>query len=396
MKKSILIVFSVFFILLMSIVVFDVGYLFHGLRCTYFRGYKSAQIDDHKFFYNRTVESDSVIRIPLGFDYNKKRGELDSLVSVLEKSKSVAFLVIKNDSLRFEKYWDSGSRDSNTNSFSMAKSITSLLVGCAIRDGYIDGVEQAVNDFIPEFKQEGSGEGVKIKHLLEMSSGLSWLENYKRPISVTAKAYYGTNLKNLTLSREFIAPPGLTYKYQSGNTQILGILLERAVGESVSSYAGRSLWSGIGAENNALWTLDYNGGIEKVFCCFNSNARDFAKIGLLMLSRGRVGERVVVDEWYVDWLLSKPKLIDGDDRFGRVGTTVDYYSNSWLVGRVLDKDVFYARGFLGQYIVVIPEINTVFVRLGKKEDDRSARKNEYMMTDNLRFFTEQVIKNYSL
>ena len=304
-------------------------------------------------------------------------------------------LEASDDSLRFEKYWGAGSESSATNSFSIAKSITSLLVGCAIRDGYIDGVEQDVVDFIPEIKQPENFEPVKIKHLLEMSSGLNWLENYKRPISVTAKAYYGTNLQNLTLNQKFINPPGLAYKYQSGNTQILGILLERAVGENVSSYAGRSLWSKIGAENDALWTLDYNGGIEKVFCCFNSNARDFAKIGLLMLNRGKVGGRVVIEEEYVDWLLSKPKLMDADDRFGRLGTVVDYYSNSWWVGRVLEKDIFYARGFLGQYIVIVPEINVVFVRLGKKENEKSTRKNEYMMSDNLKFFTEQVIKNYS-
>lgn len=394
MKKSIFFVCFVFFISLILILVFDVSYLFHGLRCTYFRGYKSAQIDDHRFFYNRKVESGTAINIPLGGDYNMGVGT-DSLVSVLEKSKSVAFLVVKNDSLRFEKYWDEGSIGSATNSFSMAKSITSLLVGCAIRDGYIDGVEQDVSDFVPEIKQVGDFQSVKIKHLLEMSSGLSWLENYKRPISVTAKAYYGTNLKNLTLSREFVNPPGLAYKYQSGNTQILGVLLERAVGKNISSYAGQSLWSQIGAENDAFWTLDYNGGVEKVFCCFNSNARDFAKIGLLMLNRGRVGDRSVIDEGYVDWLLSKPKLMDGDDGAGRLGTIVDYYSNSWWVGKVLGKDVFYARGFLGQYIVVIPEISVVFVRLGKKENDKSARKNAYMMTDNLKFFTEQVIKNYS-
>ncbi|MAQ70123.1 MAG: serine hydrolase [Flavobacteriales bacterium] len=389
------IVFFIFFTCLVSIVVFDVSYLFHGLRCTYFRGYKSAQIDDHRFFYTRNVESDSSIVIPFSKDYNKKGEGLDSLIAVLNQSKSVAFLIVKDDSLRFEKYWGSGSESSATNSFSIAKSITSLLVGCAIRDGYIDGVEQDVVDFIPEIKQPENFEPVKIKHLLEMSSGLNWLENYKRPISVTAKAYYGTNLQNLTLNQKFINPPGLAYKYQSGNTQILGILLERAVGENVSSYAGRSLWSKIGAENDALWTLDYNGGIEKVFCCFNSNARDFAKIGLLMLNRGKVGGRVVIEEEYVDWLLSKPKLMDADDRFGRLGTVVDYYSNSWWVGRVLEKDIFYARGFLGQYIVIVPEINVVFVRLGKKENEKSTRKNEYMMSDNLKFFTEQVIKNYS-
>ena len=311
---------------LVLVLVFDFSYLFHGLRCTYFRGHNSAQIDDYRFFYTRTVESGEPLRIPFGSDYNKGVS-LDPLLYALEKSKSVAFLVVKNDSLRFEKYWDGGGENSITNSFSMAKSIISLLVGCAIEDGYIESVEQEISDFIPEIEQAGDFGGVKIRHLLEMSSGLNWLENYKRPISVTAKAYYGTNLKSLVLNREFINPPGLAYKYQSGNTQILGVLLERAVGESVSSYAGRSLWSKIGAEQDALWSLDYNGGVEKVFCCFNSNARDFAKIGLLMLNRGRVGDGVVVGEDYVDWLLTLPKLIDGDDRFGKLGVPVNYWVN---------------------------------------------------------------------
>ncbi len=394
MKKWLFGGFFVVSLFLVLVLVFDFSYLFHGLRCTYFRGYKSAQIDDGRFFHTRTVEAGDYIEIPMGHDYNTVSIN-DSLDNVLKGAKTVAFLVVQNDSVRFEKYWDIGGQDTKTNSFSMAKSITSLLVGCAIQDGYISSVDQNISDFIPEIKSDGDFEPVKIKHLLEMSSGLDWLENYKRPISVTAKAYYGTNLKNLILNQRFNNPPGFAYKYQSGNTQILGVLLERAVGESVSSYASKSLWSKIGAKNDATWALDYNGGVEKVFCCFNSNARDFAKIGLLMLNGGYVGDQSVVGKEYVDFLLSTPNLVDGDDRFGRLGTKVDYYSNSWWVGRVLDKDVFYARGFLGQYIVVIPEMDLVFVRLGKKENDKSAKKNDYLMTDNLLFFIEQVILEYS-
>jgi len=393
MKK--LIFFGLFVVCALSTMyLFDVSYLLHGIRCTYLRGESSAQIDDHRFFYTREVVSEEPIILPKGHNYttdikNKR------LVEALEGSKSVAFLVVQDDSVRVEKYWDGGGADSLTNSFSMAKSIMSILVGCAIEDGYIVDINQSVFDFVPEIEPFKNND-VKIKHLLEMSSGYDWLENYKRPIGVTAKAYYGIHLRDLILKRSFVGPPGKAHVYNSGSTQVLGILLERAVGESVSAYAGRVLWSKIGAKQNALWTIDSDGGIEKTFCCFNSNARDFSKIGLLMLNRGVVkrGIRAVVSDKYVDWLLSVPKLIDVNNK-QKPKKAVDHYSNGWWVARVLEKEVFYARGFLGQYIVVIPDLNVVFVRLGMFEDEASAFKNDYMLTDNLLVFIGQVIKDFS-
>ena len=461
--KKLFVFCSVIFFLLLAVFVFDVSYLFHGIRCTYLRGESSAQIDDHRFFYTREVVSKNPLVIPDGYNYvdsvkNKK------LNTVLEESNSVAFLVVQDDSVRVEKYWEGGGKEVLTNSFSMAKSIMSILVGCAIDDGYIKSVDQSVFDFIPELEPFKKND-VKIKHLLEMSSGYDWLENYKRPISVTAKAYYGRSLLDLILNRDFVGVPGKDYFYSSGSTQVLGLVLERAVGESLSSYAGWSIWSRIGATQNALWALDKKDGFEKAFCCFNSSARDFLKIGLLMLGDGVVdwveqeapplvfkqyyekyikggGSESSVEFWkkvsknkeeesgyfdfirkrgmlkpgvsnkewegwldgsfssrvlsknYIDWLLSVPKLLDPDGAHKKDGF-VDYYSNGWWVARVLEKDVFYARGFLGQYIVVIPDLNLVFVRLGMFENEKSAFKNDYMLTDNLLFFIQQVIYDFS-
>ena len=388
MSRLSFLVFSFILVLLAFIFVFDVSYLFKGVRSTYLRGEGSAQIDDSKFFYNRVVVAKNPKEIPLGYNYNDSIIS-DSLDFVLRQSKSVAFLVVQDDSVRFEKYFRFGNKNSSTNSFSMAKSVVSLLVGCAIDGGFISSVNQSVFDFIPELKPFG-GHDVKIKHLLEMSSGLDWLEHYKKPISVTAKSYYGTNLKKLMLERGFVSPPGRFHEYKSGDTQLLGILLERAVGKNVSSFASEVLWSKIGAKNNALWSLDYNGGLEKVFCCFNSNARDFSKIGLLMLRGGSVfGERVVSSR-YVDWLQSPVGLIDVDG-----GKVVDYYANGWWVGEVLGESIVYARGFNGQYIVVVPDLDLVFVRLGMLENEKSEKNNDYKLTDNLKFFTEEVIKKYS-
>tara|TARA_B100000902_G_C27281153_1_gene901852 strand:- start:155 stop:1336 length:1182 start_codon:yes stop_codon:yes gene_type:complete len=381
-------VFGVFF-------VFDLSYLMHGVRCTYFRGETSAQIDDFRFFYTNPVVSMRPISVPRSQKY-LEHVKNDSLKLALEKSETTAFLVVQNDSIVLEKYWPGGGTDILSNSFSMAKSIMSLLVGSAIDSGFIESVDQNVVDFIPEIKNHDSQKPVKIKHLLSMSSGLDWFENYTRPVSVTAKAYYGNNIKNLMFERSFVSDPGETFKYQSGDTQLLGILLERAVGESVSSYAGRALWSKIGATKNALWSLDSEGGVEKTFCCFNSTARDFAKIGMVMLGGGKIYDSTVVSREYVDWLFNIPLLKMGDQKSSGFGKPINHYSNSWYVAKVMTKDVFYARGFLGQYIVVIPDLNLVFVRLGRKEDPASSYDNEYLLTNGLKFFVEQVILDFNI
>ena len=145
-------------------------------------------------------------------------------------------------------------------------------------------------------------------------------------------------------------------------------------------------------EPNLCYLIDKNKNkIEKTFCCFHSNARDFSKLGLLMLGRGSVFGKRVVDSKYIDWLTETGGLkdIDGDE-------SVDYYARGWWVAEVLEMPIIYARGFNGQYVVVIPELDLVFVRLGLKENEKSVKNNDFKMSDNLKFFVEQVIKDYSL
>ena len=151
MRRRLFLFLFFVFCFLTLIYVFDISYLFQGIRCTYLRGESSAQIDDSDFFYTRTVPALSPLDLPLGCDY-KTIIEDDSLNLVLKKYKTTSFLIIQDDSVRLEKYWEGGSDSSLTNSFSMAKSIVSLLVGCAIDEGYIDGVNQSVFDFLPELK----------------------------------------------------------------------------------------------------------------------------------------------------------------------------------------------------------------------------------------------------
>jgi CubicO group peptidase (beta-lactamase class C family) len=265
--------------------------------------------------------------------------------------------MIKNDSVITEKYWDGYSDSSLSGSFSMAKSITSLMIGAAIKEGKIGSVNDAVGKYLPEFA-EGDKSKIKIADLLTMSSGTDWNESYIDPFSVTTEAYYGSNLYKTATGVKAIHPPGTLHYYKSGDTQLLGLILEKATGRSLSEYASEKLWQPLGAEHPALWSTDHEKGNEKAYCCFNSNTRDFARIGKLMLDSGKCNGVAVIDSaYYVNSI--KPCGIKDTK-----GNPCDYYGYQWWIDPE-HPEIFYARGILGQYIIMIPSKKIIIVRLGK-------------------------------
>lgn len=324
-----------------------------------------ADIDDHLIFHQRKIEApENPQPWPLASEYNKVRlpAELQRLHRDLE---SVAFVVIHQDSLLYEQYWDGYSEESLSNSFSMAKSIVSVLLGIAIREGSVHSVDQPVGDFLPEFK-EGNKSRVTLKHLLWMSSGLNWDESYSNPLSMTTEAYYGSNLKKIIKRLEAVEEPGQEFEYKSGDTQVLAFVLEAATGKSLADYAEEKLWRPLGAERKAEWSVDRPRGNEKAYCCFFSNARDFARIGQLYLRQGVWQGDTLVSPDYVQASITPSGLTDA-----RTNKTSDHYGYQWwLLPDYKNQYVFYARGILGQYIIVIPEKELVIVRLGKKRGER--------------------------
>jgi CubicO group peptidase (beta-lactamase class C family) len=324
--------------------------------------YNFADIDDYKVFTNNTVVTGQVQPWNVSANYNKATVP-DSLKQFLEQLSSVALVVIKNDSVLYEQYWDDYSDSSLSASFSVAKSITSLLIGCALKEGAIKSVDEPVGNYIPEFK-EGEKAKVRIVDLLTMSSGSDWDESYANPMSVTTELYYGSDVYKLATGVKIIAEPGKRHEYKSGDTQLLGLIVEKATGKSLSAYAAQKLWEPMGAQHAALWSTDKTGGHEKAYCCFNTNARDFARLGQLMLDSGRwKGTEIIPLDYYVK-SISPCMLAD------RYDNTCDYYGYQWwIVPR--SNGIFYARGILGQYVVVIPEKRMVIVRLGKKRAGRS-------------------------
>ena len=353
-----IVLFSSLILLSLALIVTGKSYVFKAIL------YNFADIDDYKIFDNNLIKASSPLPLPLSASYNKIRVD-NPLHSELEKIQSVAFLVVRNDSLLHEEYWDGYSDTSLSNSFSMAKSVCCILTGIALKEGKMHSLDDPVGNYLPEWK-EGAKKEITIRHLLTMTSGTDWDESYANPLSMTSEAYYGWDLTALMKKIAASKKPGTEWYYKSGDSQLLGLVLRAATGKSLSAYASEKLWSAIGAEQNALWSTDKKNGVEKSFCCFNSNARDFARIGMLWLHQGNWNGKQIVDSSFVQESILPSLVPDREDH-----QPVDFYGMQWWI--LPKQNIFYARGILGQYIIVIPEKNIVIVRLGKSRGEKTGK-----------------------
>ncbi|GAB4138483.1 MAG: serine hydrolase [Bacteroidia bacterium] len=354
-------------------------YLYKALWNTYAKGRSGPSATEYKIFSYRTVANGTPDPWPVSTHYNQSAIPAD-LEKKMTDIATGSFLIIKNDSLYFEKYYGEFSDKSYTNSFSMAKTVVSILTGCAIADGYIKSVDDPVYLYLPEFANDAKLKKITIRHLLTMSSGIAFDEDYVSPFAYPAEAYYGNDLRKLTFHyKEVNEEPGKTFVYLSGNTQLLGFVLRKATGKTIADYASEKLWKPMGCEQSAFWSLDREDGDEKSFCCLNSNARDFARIGQLYLDSGRWKGKQLVPEAYA--LASvQPAGLKNED-----GTPcVNYGYNWWMIPEYKGHRVFYARGILGQYVLVVPDMNMIIVRLGEKRlpnDSNDTPRDVYIYLD---------------
>ncbi len=358
MKKALKYILLIFVVLNLMIVLSGKTWMYQAISITYLKGHASSYIHDYIYFPANTIESGKHQEWLVSSNYNK--ANLPQFIQDLNDSlETTVFMVIKNDSILFEEYWHGYSSDSLSNSFSMSKSWVATLIGVAIKEGKIESVDQRVCEFLPEFCGENEKD-LSIKQLLTMSSGLNWTEDYYNPIGQTAEAYYGTDLRDLVINLKVMEESGKVFKYHSSCTQLLGFILEEATGKTISNYATEKLWRPMGAKHSALWTTDTKNGDEKAFCCINSNARDFARLGKLYLDYGNWNGVQLIDSAFINDATSAANLLDED---GRLNTNYGY--QFWLAERQGFK-LFYARGLWGQYVICIPELDMVVVRLGRK------------------------------
>ena len=352
-KKLLLWLVIVFATLTALLYIFKVDYLLKAVRTIYLKGHATAFLQDYKEFDNRTVPKSHTPQPWAIFkDYNSVK-PTEELEKWHKKLGTVAFLIIKNDSLWNESYYDNYNKNSKSNSFSLAKSIVSASLGKAIMQGKIKSLDQKVSDFFPQFK-EGKAARLTVGDLSSMASGLNWDESYYSPFSITTRAYFDNDLNKVILGLKVVDDPGKAYKYLSGNTQLLAMIIEKATGKSLANYVAENFWEPMGAENEALWQTDHKGGIVKAYCCFASNARDFARFGKLYKQHGKWNGVQLLDSTFI-----------AKSTVPRFSASPEYGYGFWTC-QYKDKKIFYMRGHLGQYVIVIPQDDLIIVRLGNQ------------------------------
>ena len=288
-------------------------------------------------------------------------------------------------------YWRT---DERINIHSLSKSFLSCAVGIAIDEGLMKLDDQVISYF-PE-KLDASTtpwqEKLTIRNLLTMSSGLDWDEAYTALISKTTQAYYGDRIRDLIMDLKVVEEPGKKYSYKSGDTQLLSFVLEAALDKvhkekeyewgifktevkvhspvSISEYAERKLWKPLGACNDALWNLDREDGDEKTYCCFNTTARDLARLGRLILNKGNWNGRQLISETYLNEAITPAGYLENEFGDG----SLDYYGFQIWIMHYKEMRFPAFRGLGGQYMFVIPQKNAIVIRLGHKRSDEYIRE----------------------
>ena len=322
-----------------------------------------ASIDDYKFFDNVEIKkSNSPIEWPKHNLYNQI-GSSKTLDSIHKKNETVAFLIIKNDSIIKEDYFLGYDENSMTNSYSMSKSIISLLFLKSIEEGTIPSLNSKLIDYFPVFN-ESNGSNVTLSDLSTMSSGLVWEENYKDLMGITAQSYVTKDLNKLMMGSKFSGISGDKFKYLSGNTQLLAMAIEKANNSTIQELTYKWLWNPMGAKNDALWMIDSEEkNMTKAYCCLSSNAKDFAKVGLVYKNFGKINEQKLIDSSFISMSI-KPRF-----------NSNPIYGYGLWVGKQNNIDFFSLRGHQGQYVIVIPKEDVIIVRLGKRKSRGSDLNN---------------------
>jgi CubicO group peptidase (beta-lactamase class C family) len=364
-------------LLLLALVVVVAGYLtaphFYLTRAIFWR---ESDYKDLERFPARTIHNaPPTFRFDELPDHNAYASQIEVIgnrstnggfENYLDSSGTTAFLVIHDDKLLYEKYFNGYDERSLNTSFSMAKSFASALVGIAIDEGYIKSADEPITNYIPELLEKDKRfKSITIRNLLTMSSGIKYEEGATLPWSEEAddtKTYYSTDLRELALENCRIeGKPGEYFEYNNYNPLLVGMILERATGMPVSRYMQEKMWKPLGMEADGSWSLDSTqSGFEKMESGVNARARDFARFGMLFAKEGN---------WRSKQLVSR-KWVEESTRPDASTDPSQDYQYFWWINTPQGKDHFSAQGNYGQYIYVAPEKDLVIIRLGKEEGEK--------------------------
>jgi CubicO group peptidase (beta-lactamase class C family) len=374
LKYTGLSILAILVLLSLTILISGKHYIFKAVWSTYFRGQTGPGIYDQDVFYSSTLASSDD---PKSWETHENISEFSipqTQRAYIENLGTTSLLIIHNRKIIYEEYWDDHNESTVSNSFSIAKSYVSILVGIAIDHGFIQSIDEKAGKYLDYFNSDGK-EAITIRHLLEMSAGLNWSESGGNPLSHNAEAYYGWDLESLIKSLEVVETPGEKLDYQSGNTQIVAFILEEATGMKLTEFAEKFLWKKLGSEGDAYWSLDDVDGDEKAFCCVYSTTRDFARLGQLINDNGFYNGEMIVSTNYIVDMLTPGKIKESKNQNN------DQYGLFYWLYPSGEDPVYYARGILGQYIISIPSQNLVIVRTGHERDEKYELKDFEDMED---------------
>jgi CubicO group peptidase (beta-lactamase class C family) len=269
------------------------------------------------------------------------------LDAYMAQQRSAAIVILHDGKLRLERYGLGFDREGRWTSFSVAKSLTSTLLGAAVRDGHIRSLDDKVSDYIKEMKGSAYDE-VSIRQLLTMTSGVRWNEDYADPNSDVARFNNHQPEEGVDALVSYLrklpraAPAGTRWNYSTGETNLVGILVTRATGKPLASYLSEKIWIPAGMEQQATWILSRTGQ-EISGCCIQAATRDFARFGQFVLGGAKVGGQPIVPD---DW------LAQATTRQADIGRPGRGYGFQWWT---YDDGSFAARGIFGQGIFIDPK-----------------------------------------
>jgi CubicO group peptidase (beta-lactamase class C family) len=359
-KKRIIQVIISILIIIIGLIVFTDNYCGRLIRWNYPDVY-----DYHKFPFVNIENSDHSYLIPKKINEKffsklelQREGEtIDDFARLLDLTKTNAFIVIQNDTIIYEKYFNGRFRESLCKAFSASKSVLSLLVGIAVDEGYINSIDDPLKKYIKDFRNKELGE-ITIQQCLNQTTGIKYNNNMTF-FSDKPKFYYSKNVRDLIKRVELENKPGAIWSTDEYSILLLGAVLESATGQSISDYLKQKLWTQIGTEYPATFSVDSKEHkFEHVADGLNATAIDFAKIGMLLLHEGQWNKKQIVP---VNWINESISIIESS-KTDRTGLN---YKNLWWINR--ENGDFHAEGHFGQYIFVSPRSKVVIVRFGEKK-----------------------------
>ncbi|MEM1289949.1 MAG: serine hydrolase [Cyanobacteria bacterium P01_H01_bin.162] len=279
---------------------------------------------------------------------------------------STGLIVMHQDAIVLEKYWQGYDQTSKFNAMSMSKSLVGLLIGQAIAEGAITSLDEVAANYLPEWRQDKRNQ-ITLRDLIYMQSGLRNEDSTSSPLSDLVQLYVGSTVEKTALKVPSVKPPGQVFEYNNVNSQILAIVLQRATGIAYGDYLSARLWQPLAAQDATVW-LDRPNGMAKTFCCFFATARDWARVGQMLLHQGQVANtRIIPADWISEMLTPSPlEATFGKHIWVKARTSDHPNVDTAATVPFLAADTFLLDGRGLQRVFIVPSQSLVIVRMGEQ------------------------------